>query len=246
FEAALSVDLDTVIKPITYTQADICRLTGICFPPGTNPNDPTTWDPNNPPRFPTNGVNFNVNTVNQIVSQGVKVELSVNAPMRFGLDAALHMSDSMDFNVYGGMSTMGSAFAGTNVTFAGASLLWRWDDIVPGVLPPERRLLRENCDDIEARFRTCPNSRTWLKPEQVQAERAAVAKAQAEKAAKPQPAPAAAPTPAPAGGPAAPPPAPAAPAPAPAPAPTPAPAGGPAAPPTQPAPAPLPPADFPR
>ena len=36
--------------------------------------------------------------------------------------------------------------------------MWNWDDIVPAVLPPERRLLKESCEDIAQRFYTCPQS----------------------------------------------------------------------------------------
>jgi len=237
FEVALAVDLDTVIRPASITQGDVCNIIPDLpgcpgYVPGTIPNAP-------PP-----AVTIDASTVTQIVAQGVEVELSVNAPMRFGLDTALHVGDALDFTIYGGMATFGSAFGGTMVGIVGGSLVWRWDDIVPGVLPAERRLLKENCEDIEARFRTCPASRTWLRPEQIEAER----KAQKE-AAKPKPtkAPISPPTkqpkptiqapekpPAPAT-----PPPPAAPAPA---APPPA-----AAPPASAPPAPpLPPADFPR
>jgi hypothetical protein len=235
FEAALSVDLDTVINPASITAQDICNAQPqLC-----------TFDPLNPPD-PNTPVQFNPETVTNIVGQGLEIELSVNAPMRFGLDLAFHAGDALDFTIYGGMSTLGSAFSNTKVGMVGASLVWRWDDIVPAVLPPERRLLRENCEDVEARFRTCPASRSWMKPEQLEAERLEAEKArQAEEkkaapapapavpppAAKPQaaPAPAPAPTPAPA-------------APAPAASPSPASTPGPAAP----APAPLPPAEFPR
>ncbi|HEX2877944.1 MAG TPA: hypothetical protein VHO25_00270, partial [Polyangiaceae bacterium] len=247
FEVGLSLDLDTVIKPATLNSQNICNLVDC--------TQFTQPDPNNP-NPQQQEIQFDAASVSEIVGQGLDVELSINAPMRFGLDTALHMGDSLDFTVYGGMTTLGSVFKNTKVGFVGASLVWRWDDIVPAVLPPERRLLRENCEDIEARFRTCPASRSWLKPEQLEAERKDAEKSR--KIEEPQKSPA--PVPAPA----APAPAPAAPAPTPAatPAPTPTPAPAPAAPtPAAPAPAPaatpapaspapgagsLPPADFPR
>jgi hypothetical protein len=253
FEAALSVDLDTVIKPASLGSQDICNI--VDCTPFVNP------DPNNPPSTEQE-VNFNAQTVTEIVAQGVDVELSVNAPMRFGLDVGFHAGDALDFTLYGGMATLGSVFKNTKVGFVGASLVWRWDDIVPAVLPPERRLLRENCDDIEARFRTCPASRSWLKPEQVEAERKEAEKARRQQGNKAAPPPAAPPpkAPPPTGAPTPVPvtpvpvtPAPASPAPAPASpppaAPPPAaapPAAPPAASPAPAAPAPLPPADFPR
>ena len=36
--------------------------------------------------------------------------------------------------------------------YLGGGFIWRWDDIVPAVLPAEKRLLHESCDDVEARF----------------------------------------------------------------------------------------------
>jgi hypothetical protein len=243
FEAGLSLDLDTVIKPATLNAQNVCNLVDC--------TQFTQPDPNNPTPPQQQEIQFDAASVSEIVGQGLDVELSINAPMRFGLDTAFHAGDGIDFTIYGGMSTLGSAFKNTKVGFVGASLVWRWDDIVPAVLPPERRLMRENCDDIEARFRTCPASRSWLKPEQLEAERKEAEKSrkveEPQKAPAPAPAPAApapapvtpvpvTPAPAPAPAPAAPAPA----APAPAPAPTPVPVT------PTPAPAPLPPAEFPR
>jgi hypothetical protein len=244
FEAALSVDVDTVVRPITFTAADSCTFLGICYDPSTfDQTDPSTWpDPSMLPQG-----TYDVNTVNEVLNRGVTVEVSASVPMRAGLDVALHLGDSMDFTVYGGLTTFGSALSGTMVGMVGGSLVWRWDDIVPAVLPPEKRLLKENCEDVEARFRTCPQSRGWLKPEQLEAERLQAEKArQAEdKAAEPAPPPA---TPPPAAAPPPAAPAPATPAPAPAtpPAAAPAPAAPPPAAPPPAGAAPLPPADFPR
>jgi len=46
--------------------------------------------------------------------------------------------------------------------------VFRWDDVVPAVLPPEKRLLNESCDDVETRFRSCPNRQRWKSPEELQ------------------------------------------------------------------------------
>ena len=103
--------------------------------------------------------------VNYIVEEGVDIEFSTTVSARAGFDIALKASDSFDFRIGGTYGTIGTAFQGTRVLWAGVSLVWRWDDIVPAVLPAEKRLLKESCEDIEARFRTCPESKRWMPPE---------------------------------------------------------------------------------
>ena len=103
--------------------------------------------------------------VNYIVEEGVDIEFSTTVSARAGFDIALKASDSFDFRLGGTYGTIGTAFKGTRVLWAGVSLVWRWDDIVPAVLPAEKRLLKESCEDIETRFRTCPQSKRWIPPE---------------------------------------------------------------------------------
>ena len=111
-------------------------------------------------------VTLNQGAIEDAVKKGVTVDLSFKVPMRAGLDGSIHLGESVDFNLYSGVSSLGGGFQGTSVLTAGAGLTFRWDDIVPAVLPVERRLDREGCDAIEGRFRSCPNSRNWLSPEQ--------------------------------------------------------------------------------
>ncbi|HEX7451642.1 MAG TPA: hypothetical protein VF294_05130, partial [Polyangiaceae bacterium] len=109
---------------------------------------------------------LNKGAIEDAVKKGVTVDLSFKVPMRAGLDGSIHLGESVDFNIYSGVSSLGGGFQGVSVLTAGAGLTFRWDDIVPAVLPVERRLDREGCDAIEGRFRSCPNSRNWLSPEQ--------------------------------------------------------------------------------
>jgi len=149
--------------------------------------------------------------VQSALSKGVTIDVGVSVPMRFGLEAAFHLGKTADINLYGMFSTLGGAFSGDNVKTVGASLLFRWDDIVPAVLPKPVVVEHESCEATERRFRACPNARHWLTPEQ------------RGQGVVPDAAPAASPTPAPTT------PTPAGPSAAPAPATTPAPAPAPPA-----------------
>jgi len=211
-EVAPSVNLDTVFR-----SADI----------KPDPNS-VTIDPK------TGTVSLSQSAIEAAVKKGVTVDAGVSVPMRVGLETAIHLGESADFNIYTSLHTLGGGFSGSSVFTLGAGLVFRWDDIVPAVLPVERRLDREGCDAIEGRFRTCPNSRQWLSPEQK------------SRLAPSDSAPATAPIPPAVGAPSAPavPPSPAVPA-APAAKPAPAPTPAPTAPATAPAPAAPPSAAFP-
>jgi hypothetical protein len=151
FEAAPSVNLDTVFKP-----ADITASAGdVTITP-----DPTPTNPNNVK------VTVNQSALENAVKKGVTADFSFKVPLRAGLEAGIHASPTTDFNLYTSIGSLGGGFSGSSVFSFGAGLVFRWDDIVPAVLPVERRLDREGCDAIEGRFRSCPNSRQWLSPEQ--------------------------------------------------------------------------------
>ena len=144
FELAPSVNLDTV-----FHTADI------------------TVDPNSVSYDPTTGkASLSSSAVQSAVQKGVSVDFGASVPMRAGLETAFHLTQSADLNLYSSVATLGGGLSGASVLTLGAGLVIRWDDIVPAVLPVERRLDREGCDAIEGRFRTCPNSRRWLSPEQ--------------------------------------------------------------------------------
>jgi hypothetical protein len=154
-------------------------------------------------------VDFTSSDVEDLIGKTVDLKTSAAVGARAGLDIALHASDYFDFTANVGLSSFGSAFSGTQVLYLGGGLVWRWDDIVPAVLPAEKRLLHESCDDVELRFKSCPNSKKWRSPEET--ERVYGAQPGASPTTAPPPAPL---SPAPG----------AAPSPAPAPAPSPAPA----------------------
>jgi hypothetical protein len=105
-------------------------------------------------------------TAEKLVNKAVDLELEAAVGARAGLSLALHLSERWDLSARTAFTTLGPAFSGEAVTFFGAALTWRWDQIVPAVLPASRRLERESCEDVEARFRTCPNSKRWLTPEE--------------------------------------------------------------------------------
>ncbi|HEY1533400.1 MAG TPA: hypothetical protein VGF76_05265 [Polyangiaceae bacterium] len=154
FEIAPSANLDTVFKP-----GGIQLGNDVVVPsPGC--------DLSNPISAQQCKYTLNQSAIEAAVQKGVTVDLSFKVPMRAGLDGSVHLGENADFSVYSGVSTLGGGFSGSSVFTLGAGLTFRWDDIVPAVLPVERRLDREGCDAIESRFRSCPNSRKWLSPEQ--------------------------------------------------------------------------------
>ena len=182
FEASISANLDTVFK-------------------STDINVDPTWvkveqDPTDPTK---SKVTLKDGAVAAAVKNGVSIDSGFYVPMRAGLEADVHISQAVDFNVYSSIATLGGAFGGTSAFTLGAGVTFRWDSIVPAVLPVERRLEREDCEAVEARFRSCPASNKWLSPEQRTQESKPAATPNATPAAaspKPSPAEPAAPTPA--------------------------------------------------
>jgi hypothetical protein len=146
YELAMSVNLDTVVKP-----------DGVTIDPATTVEP----DPNNPGKF-----RLKDDAVRDALAQGVELDVGVSVPMRVGLEASLHLGKSADLNLYGMLSTLGGAFSGDTVKTIGGALVIRWDDIVPTVLPKPSVEATESCEATEKRFRACPNARHWLSPEQ--------------------------------------------------------------------------------
>lgn len=144
YELAVSANLDTVVAPDDVT-LDVRSV---------------TVDPK------TGTATLDSAAVKEALSKGVKIELGVSVPMRAGLEAALHLGKRVDLNVYGMLSTLGGGFSGALVTTLGGALVIRWDEIVSAVLPPSEATPPESCELAERRFRSCPNARFWLSPEQ--------------------------------------------------------------------------------
>jgi hypothetical protein len=186
YELALSTNVDTIVKP-----------DGVTIDSSSVQIDPATGTASLKP-----------GAVQSALAKGVTIDVGFNVPMRVGLEAAFHVGKNADLNLYGMFSTLGGAFSGSSVKTLGASLVVRWDDVVPAVLPKREVQEHESCEATERRFRACPSSRFWLSPEQ-RGQSTPPAAAPAS-----PPAPAAAPTPAvpvmppaPSGKPTAPPPA---------------------------------------
>jgi hypothetical protein len=138
FEAAPGLDLDTTIEdpdlsPYAPSESDIQDI--------INNRQP---------------VPLTEAEVRNLLSDSVKVDLAFEMAMRAGLDVTLRMTESWSANVNTYLTSLGSYFGGETFVYAGAGLVYHWDDIVPPVLPAARRLQNESCEDIEARFRMCP------------------------------------------------------------------------------------------
>lgn len=146
FELSPSVNLDTVIHSYDFS----------------NENPLDYIDP------ATGELKLTSADVERVLSKSVDLEFGFGVGARGGIDLALHASDYFDFAVNASMSSVGTAFSGTRVVYLGGGFVWRWDDIVPAVLPAEKRLLNESCEDVEARFRFCPNSHKWRSPDELQ------------------------------------------------------------------------------
>ncbi|MEP7049262.1 MAG: hypothetical protein ABJB12_02870 [Pseudomonadota bacterium] len=154
FEIAPSANLDTVFRP-----------EGVQL--GSNVVNQSPECSSTDPLVAMNcKVTLNQSAVEDAVKKGVTIDLSASVPMRAGLNGEIHLGEVADLDLYTGLSTLGGGFGGASVFTLGAGLTFRWDDIVPAVLPVERRLEHEGCDAVEGRFRSCPNSRKWLSPEQ--------------------------------------------------------------------------------
>ena len=168
YELAISANVDTIVRP-----------EGVTIDSSSVVIDPVT-----------RMASLKPGAVQSALAKGVTIDVGVNVPMRVGLEAAIHLGKSVDFNLYGMLSTLGGAFSGQSVKTLGAALVVRWDDIVPAVLPKPVVEEHESCEATERRFRACPISRSWLTPEQ---------RGQAAPVPAPTPTPAApAPSPAPA------------------------------------------------
>ena len=154
FEIAPSANLDTIFKP-----ADVQIGSNVTTQsPECSSSDPAV--------LANCKVSLNQSAIEDAVKKGVTVDLSFKVPVRAGLEAGIHLGPTADFNLYAALGGLGGGFSGSTVATIGGGLVFRWDDIVPAVLPPERRLEHESCDAVEGRFRSCPNSQKWLSPEQ--------------------------------------------------------------------------------
>lgn len=139
-EASPSMNLDTVINPYNLK-----------LDPNVNPLTRVN--------VVTGEINFTKEEIEKIVNDAVKIDVSFAVGLRGGLNVSAHLNETVDLNLTGTMSSIGSAFKGPAAGFVGLNLVIRWDDIVPAVLPAERRVMKESCDVIEQRFQSCPGAK---------------------------------------------------------------------------------------
>lgn len=102
---------------------------------------------------------FTEDDLRDVIADSIEMDVAFEIPMRAGLDVTARLSEKWSVNVNGYLTSLGSAFGGTKLVYLGAGLAFHWDDVVPSVLPPHKRLLDESCEDIETRFRMCPAGR---------------------------------------------------------------------------------------
>jgi len=76
--------------------------------------------------------------VGDIVDEAVEVDFDVAIALRAGLDFAFHFGPRWSLNLGVALSSLGSAFEGPLVVTGVGALVYRWDDVVPSVLPPTR------------------------------------------------------------------------------------------------------------
>ena len=169
-----AVNFDPEFKPYQLSAADAAKVA-----------DPATGQ-----------VKLTQAEVEDLLAKSTDLKTSVGAGFRGGLNLAVHLSPAVDVAGDFAISSAGTAFSGPRVFYLGGGFVWRWDDLVAAVLPPERRLLHEDCEAIEARFRMCPNSERWKPPAETTAPAAPTAVAPAAMAPAASTAPPAPPQPA--------------------------------------------------
>lgn len=91
-----------------------------------------------------------------LVASAVTLDKSFHVGYRAGLQAALNLGDDVSVQANGMYWRLGGVDGSVSVVGVGAVLIYRWDDIVPAVLPAETRLLRESCESVSERFQLCP------------------------------------------------------------------------------------------
>ena len=132
-ELAPSLNLDTHFEPFSINPADYADL--------YNPQ--------------TGAIDFDAQTASSIFQDTVSLELGGGFSVRGGLNVEVHFGERTSLSLRGGVATLGDWAEREVSLFAGGGLLWRWDRIVPAVLPAWRRLAEEDCAAVAERYRTC-------------------------------------------------------------------------------------------
>ncbi len=137
-EAAPSVNLDTKISELDFTVALRENIEAADLSESNEITVLTRQD------------------INNVLQDSVQLDFSTHVALRAGLSGVMHIGSSWDLNLYATATSFGSTFSGQFIAQAGVGMSFHWDDVVPDVLPAERRLLRESCEDVEQRYKMCP------------------------------------------------------------------------------------------
>ncbi|MCP4603834.1 MAG: hypothetical protein GY847_25500 [Proteobacteria bacterium] len=140
-ELGLSVNLDTVIKPYNEERIDTDEEI-----------DPAQLD-------------LDEYQVEDILAKSVSLDVGFGATGRGGLTIAVHLGNRVDLQINTILSKLGTNESDTEkfAVFIGGGLVIAWDDPVPSVLQPEKRLEQEDCESVENRFKSCPGYKNCQK-----------------------------------------------------------------------------------
>jgi hypothetical protein len=96
--------------------------------------------------------------IDKLVSDAFSYQLHPAVTVRGGLSLAVHLGDVVDLGASGTIGHVQALSSALITVFVGGSLQIHWDDTVPAVLPPSRRLEQERCEDVAQRLQECPIS----------------------------------------------------------------------------------------
>ncbi|MBN2192802.1 MAG: hypothetical protein JW751_08280 [Polyangiaceae bacterium] len=132
-EAAPSLNLDSRFQPVTLDYADYGRFVDL----------------------DTGDVRLDSTTAADLFAESASLEFGGGFSARGGVFFDLHLSDRVSFVFKAVVASVGDIGDADAVLHLGGALAWRWDRIVPAVLPASRRLAEEDCADVAERYRAC-------------------------------------------------------------------------------------------
>jgi hypothetical protein len=112
----------------------------------------------------TGQVSLTQEQVSQIVDSALRLNTAFHLSERGGIQLAAHFDDDFSLVVGFMVSRFGTGDSAATALSGSGGILWRWDEIVPSVLPAETRLLRESCEAIVERFQRCPQYKELSAP----------------------------------------------------------------------------------
>ncbi len=139
-EIAPNINLDTMISELDFTETIEARIDELDTADNTDDITLLTRE-----------------DIRRVLQKSVDLRFSTHVTLRGGLQALLHLGESFDVSATAMATSFGSYFDGVFIGQVGLGLIYHWDDVVPAVLPAERRLSEETCRDIERRYMMCPN-----------------------------------------------------------------------------------------